>query len=52
MSSHLLYCYGDTTKEYGRHVRYKKWLIILAEKLERPTLVTEQNNKQVLKKEV
>jgi hypothetical protein len=52
MSSHLLYCYGETTKEYVRYVRYKKWLIILAEKLKRLKLVTKKNNKQVLKKEV
>jgi len=52
MISHLLYSYDDTTKEDGRHGRHKKWLIILAEKLERPTLVTEDNNKEILKKQV
>jgi len=44
MIIHLLYGYDDTRKEDGRHGSYKRWLIILAEKLERPTLVTEDNN--------
>ena len=30
----------------------EKWLIILAGKLERTALLREENNKQVLKKEV
>jgi hypothetical protein len=38
-----------TKQEEGRHGRGEKWLIILARKLERPTLVKEENNKQVLK---
>jgi hypothetical protein len=52
MISHLPYYYSGKTKENDKHGRDEKWLIILVGKRERPVLVREKNNEQVLNKEV